>query len=234
MSKNFKPLNKEWLIALMAASLAACGGGGGGGGDDPPQGGNPPAPTPAPPPPPPPPPPPASSNVPPLSATVVDVSTGTRVGERYFENGNTSSGGQGSPVNDIQCHSTIPDDTHTHISIILNGDHLSFPDLVGTPGSPRCYYGIHTRDGSGLLHVEIDRARAYTLGDLFDIWGQPLTTTNVAGLQGMPIEVFVTDAGTVTRIETDWRAIELQSKRLITIGVGTPLTEIPNITWQGD
>lgn len=228
MSKNFKPLNKEWLVALMAASLAACGGGGGGG-NDPPQGGNPPAPAPTPPPPPPPPP--SSPGAPPLSSTVIDITDGRAVGARFWANGDTDTGGQGSPVNGIECFPTIHDDTHTHLSIIRNGEALSVPDLLGTPGNPRCYYGIHTRDGSGLLHVQTGFSRALTLGDAFAIWGQPLTSTNVAGLEGMAIEVYVTDNGSTTKIESDWAGIELQSRRLITIGVGTPLEEIPNITW---
>jgi hypothetical protein len=223
MSNLEKRLNSAWLVALLASSLTACGGGGG---NDAPVGGNPPAPVPAPPPPPPP-----ASSGPPLSSTVTDVTGEAAVGERYWVNGNTSTGGQGSPVNDIPCYASIHDDTHTHISIILNGDHLTFPDLVGTPGNPRCYYGIHTRNGSGLLHVQTGFSRTLTLGDVFDIWGRPLTTTNVAGIEGLPVEVFVTDNGTVTKVESDWRAIELTSRRLITIGLGTPLTEIPNFTW---
>ena len=225
MSNIEKRLNSAWLVALLASSLTACGGGGGGG-NDAPEGGNPPAPVPAPPPPPPP-----ASSGPPLSSTVTDVTGEIAVGEPYWVNGNTATGGQGSPVNDIQCYASIHDDTHTHISIILNGDHLTFPDLVGTPGDPRCYYGIHTRTGSGLLHVQTGFSRTLTLGDVFDIWGRPLTTTNVAGIEGLPVEVFVTDNGTVTKVESDWRAIELTSRRLITIGLGTPLTEIPNFTW---
>ena len=168
---------------------------------------------------------------PPLSSTVIDVTDERRVGDVHWVNGNTSTGGQGSPVNSIPCSPTIPDDTHTHLSIVMNGEALAVPDLVGSPGNPRCYYGIHTRNGSGLLHVQTGFSRTLTLGDLFDIWGRPLTTTNVAGIEGLPVEVFVTDNGTVTKVESDWRAIELTSRRLITIGLGTPLTEIPNITW---
>ena len=227
MSKNLKPLKSEWLIAILAASLTACGGGGGGG-NDPPAGSNEPPPVPAPPPPPPPPP---SSSALPLSSAVIDVTDERRVGDPHWPNGNTATGGQGTAVNGIECQATIPDDTHTHLSILLNGEHLAVPDLLGTPGNPRCYYGVHTRNGSGLLHVKTGFSRPMTLGDVFDIWGQPLTNTNLAGITGLPIEVFVTDNGTVTRIESDWRAVELTPRRLITIGVGSALTEIPNITW---
>ena len=231
MSNNSKHLNSEFLVAMLAASfcLTACGGGGGGGNDAPGGGGNPPAPVPAPPPPPPPPP--AASAAPPLSSTALDVTGEVAVGEHHWSNGDTTAGGQGSPVNDIQCYPTIHDDTHTHLAIVLNGELLTVPDLLGTPGNPRCYYGIHTRNGSGLLHVQTGFSRPLTLGDAFDIWGQPLTNTNVAGIEGLAVEVFVTDDGTTTQVESDWRAIELKPYRLVTIGLGTPLTEIPNFTW---
>jgi hypothetical protein len=72
----------------------------------------------------------------------------------------------------------------------------------------------------------------FTLGDLFEIWGQPLTNTNVAGIVGLPIEVYVTDDGMTVKVEdTDWASIELLPHREITIELGTPLTEIPNYTW---
>ena len=72
----------------------------------------------------------------------------------------------------------------------------------------------------------------FTLGELFAIWGQPLTNTNVAGVTGLPVEIYVTDNGTSTKVEdTDWSSIELKPHREITIELGTPLTEIPNFTW---
>jgi hypothetical protein len=78
------------------------------------------------------------------------------------------------------------------------------------------------------------RLGAFTLGQLFSIWGQPLSSSDVAGLTGMPVVVYVTDNGTVTQNTGDWSAIELRSHRLITIQVGTAITQIPNYTWTGN
>ena len=76
-------------------------------------------------------------------------------------------------------------------------------------------------------------AGTFTLGQLFEIWGQPLTNTNVGGITGLPVEIFVTDNGTVTKIEeANWNSIELTSHREITIGLGTPVAEIPNYPWS--
>ena len=50
----------------------------------------------------------------------------------------------------------------------------------------------------------------------------------------MPVSVYVTDNGTVTEAGDNWQNIELTSHREITIAVGTPITEIPNFTWNGN
>ena len=126
---------------------------------------------------------------------------------------------------------------HTHVSIFLNGDALSIPADVGiVPAAPqgRCFYSIHTHDKSGKIHIEAAAPATFTLGQLFAIWGQSLANTNIAGLTGMPVTVYVTDNGAVTEAPDNWQNIELTSHREITIAVGTPITEIPNITWSGN
>ena len=82
------------------------------------------------------------------------------------------------------------------------------------------------------MHVISATAGTFTLGQMFEIWGQPLTSTNVAGVTGLPVEVWVTEGGTTTKVEeANWSAIELKDHREITIGLGTPVTAIPNFTW---
>ena len=108
------------------------------------------------------------------------------------------------------------------------------PQYIGAApsGSTHCFYPIHTHDQSGKIHVESTAAGTFTLGNLFDIWGQPLTDSNVAGISGLPVEIFVTENGTVTKVEAaDWKNIELKDHREITISLGTEVTEIPNVTW---
>lgn len=219
--------------AMIGALLAGLSGCGGGGSDDPPQGSNPPAPVPAPPPPPPPPP-----AVPPLSSVVVDLSDNHAVGTDRWPNGNTATGGQGAPVQGLPCVFPVPNayHVHTHVSIFLDGVQLALPGNVGIhPQQPqRCFYLIHTHDKSGKVHVESDAPGTFTLGQLFAIWGQPLQTDNVAGLTGKPIKIYSTDNATVSEVTADWAAIELTTHKLITIQVGTPITEVPNYNWSGN
>jgi len=124
---------------------------------------------------------------------------------------------------------------HTHVSIFLNGEALAVPAEVGIvrPATGDCFYSIHTHDKSGKIHVEAAAPGIFTLGQLFAIWGQPLEASNIAGLTGMPVALYVTDNGVVTEAVDNWQSIELTSHREITIAVGTPITEIPNITWDG-
>jgi len=48
----------------------------------------------------------------------------------------------------------------------------------------RCAYPLRTLDPTGL--VLLGPGGPYTLGDLFDLWGQPLNRTAVAGFQAPP------------------------------------------------
>lgn len=46
----------------------------------------------------------------------------------------------------------------------------------------RCSYPIRTREPTGVL--EVWAGRRLTLGDLFALWGQPLSPTRMAGFRG--------------------------------------------------
>jgi hypothetical protein len=124
---------------------------------------------------------------------------------------------------------------HSHVSVFLDGTALAFPRNVGRVQSgttPACFYSVHTHDLSGKIHVEAPAPGTFTLGQLFEIWGMPLQSDNVAGLTGKPIVVYSTEGGVVTNVTTDWKAIELTTHKEVTIQVGTPITEIPNFFWS--
>ena len=225
-------LQKGIPVAVLLSMLCGCGGGGG---SDTPA--TPPS-SPSPPTVPPPPPPPPASTVPPLSSTVVDITDNHTIGTFQWNDRDTDTGGQGSPVAGLDCLPAPIEDyhVHAHVSVFLNGEAKSIPADIGIvrKTSGNCFYAIHTHDKSGKIHVETAAPGMFTLGMLFQIWGQPLTNTNIAGITGLPVQIFVTDNGTVTEVKDNWTDIELKSKREITISVGTLVTEIPNITWTGN
>jgi len=239
---GFARIDSLAVLLGLGMVLTGCGGGG----SDPAPSTPAPAPAPVPVPlpdpvpmPAPTPSPPAASTVPPLSSTVVSLD-GQTVGLAHWPDGNTSSGAHGQAVGPLECLATMPENyhVHTHLSIFLNGQALAIPAALGiVDQSPttRCFYALHTHDKSGKIHVEAAAPATFTLGQLFAIWGQPLESTNVAGLTGMPVTLYVTDNnGVVTEATGNWRDIELLSHREITIQVGTPVTEIPNFTWSGN
>jgi hypothetical protein len=97
----------------------------------------------------------------------------------------TSRGGQGQDVDGIKCESSeqLAYHIHEHLSILVDGTAQKIPAYVGIPGGPilpRCIYWLHTHDATGVIHVESPVVAIYTLGQFFDIWGQPLNSTRVA------------------------------------------------------
>lgn len=120
--------------------------------------------------------------------------------------GDTSSGGQGQNIDGMPCVSTMPNTYHVHafVGIIINGRQLALPDGIGmeNPGADgtyanipnwteyaTCYYYIHTHDASGVLHVESPQSvpltsSIYTLGNAFDMWGMPLSSTQIGPYTG--------------------------------------------------
>jgi hypothetical protein len=112
--------------------------------------------------------------------------------------GDTPKGGQGQPVDGISCESGEQLAFHIHAHLYILSDGISQPvskniGIVGDP-IPRCFYWLHTHDRSGLIHMEAPRQQTFTLGQFFDVWGQPLGATQVARLvvpTGQPTTIYV-------------------------------------------
>ncbi len=73
-----------------------------------------------------------------------------------------------------------------HLEIFARRETLIIPSGIGVVAG-RCRYPLRTRSPTGL----IDASRAgLTLGDLFRVWGEPLSARRIAGFTG-PIVAFV-------------------------------------------
>lgn len=219
------------IVGLFLSTAVLSCGGGGGDSAEPVAAAPAPAPNPAP----------APAPVPPLSANATDI-TGTyagQVGIDFWGANSNANGGKGTPVDDIPCHGRMDQEfhIHTHLAIVLNGQLLTVPAQLGqvppTDTAGICYYFIHNHDASGRLHVESATPVNYTLGNWFHIWGQPLSTTNVGGITGLPVVTYVTDNGVTVVHDGDPSTVELKSHRLITIQIGSQLNELPNFVWTG-
>ena len=205
----------HWLPTLFVLAAAGCGGGGGDDTTAPPAGG---------------PAPPALPSI----APAVNLDDNHQVGNAFWPNGDSASGGQGQTVDGVPC--AAANETfhiHSHLSIFVNGDEKAIPANVGivNTATTDCHYYVHTHDLSGKIHMEAPAAMNFTLGNLFDIWGQPLTSTNVAGVTNLPMVVYLYDATTITQFSGDPATIPMTSHRHIAIVLGTPVTQVPYFTW---
>jgi len=72
---------------------------------------------------------------------------------------------------------------HQHLTILDRGTATAVPSDVGRPLLSQCLYWIHTHTPDGIIHVESPVMRTFTLGNFFDIWGQPLSSTAVGPLR---------------------------------------------------
>lgn len=78
---------------------------------------------------------------------------------------------------------------HAHLAIFVDGKPRQVPAGIGVAPplkfEPRpnnqsyvtngaCFGWLHTHTPDGGIHIEAPRQHAFVLGDLFDVWGQPL------------------------------------------------------------
>jgi hypothetical protein len=132
---------------------------------------------------------------------------------------------------------------HAHLTLFVEGKQRAVPAGVGfwPPLGPRnyrngqfgvtpdnCWAWLSTRYADGLIHVESPVARSFTLGEFFDIWGQPLAASRVGPTRG-PVTAIVD-----RRVWTgDPRGIPLRSHTQIQLEVGRPLVAPQQIDFPG-
>lgn len=115
----------------------------------------------------------------------------------------TSAGTAGQPIDGINCTPTMTENQfhiHAFVGVLVNGRQYATPDSIGMNGwgplyngfvnAAKCFYAIHTHDATGMIHMEAASTTPisgsmYTLGNLLDIWDQPLTSTGFAQFSGM-------------------------------------------------
>jgi hypothetical protein len=119
---------------------------------------------------------------------------------------------------------------HAHLAVYVNGQPRTVPYGVGvlpplqleeTPAGPFVaggagFYWLHTHDTSGVIHIESPVRRRYTLGEFFDVWGQPLGPYQVGPVHG-PVTILVDGAV----VPGDPRNIPLDAHSVIQLDVGT-------------
>ncbi|HZP27144.1 MAG TPA: hypothetical protein VFB90_08875 [Dehalococcoidia bacterium] len=85
----------------------------------------------------------------------------------------------GNTADDIPCEAgeRLTYHVHVHLAIFLEGQPVTVP--AGTGIRSNCIFWLHTHDTTGIIHVEAPSQRSFSLGQLFAIWGQPLSSTQL-------------------------------------------------------
>ena len=155
----------------------------------------------------------------------------------------------GQTVDGVQCNAgekTVVH-VHTHLTIFVNGKAQVIPYGVGIPGfqavsTPQgpfvetgsCFYWLHVHADDGIIHIESPSTTdTFTLGQFFDEWGVPLSTTQVGPATGK-VTVFFTAPGKQPKLYTgNPRDIPLGDHYQIQLVVGTPIVAPVQVTNWG-
>lgn len=152
---------------------------------------------------------------------------------------------KGEPVDGITCTPTmnIRDHIHVHLDIFVDGKQYKIPPAVGMAGpviakqvpggifydnAPTgCVYWLHVHTNDGIIHVEAPRQMSFVLGQFFDIWNQPLSSTQVGPDKG-PVVAFVNGK----QFNGDPRNIPLLNHEVVQLDVGRPVVKFIPMTFN--
>jgi hypothetical protein len=155
----------------------------------------------------------------------------------------TSSAASGADVDSIGCLSQEQTlfHIHAHLTVFVDGAPRQIPYAIGitqpqpqsTPegtfiGGGNCFYWLHTHAADGIVHIESPVHRTYTLGDFFDIWGQPLGPRQVGPAMGP-----VTAMYDGKLYDGNPRDIPLNAHAQIQLDVGKPLVAPVTVSFPG-
>ncbi len=150
----------------------------------------------------------------------------------------------GASVDGIPCGTSeqLAFHIHARLTIFVDGRQRSVPAGVGI-GDPQaqqtgkgvlvaggsCIAWLHTHAADGIVHVESPVVRGFTLGNFFDVWGQPLSAGQVGPATGA-VTVWVD--GKLWK--GDVRSIPLKPHTQIQLDVGAPVVRPELISsWPG-
>ena len=148
----------------------------------------------------------------------------------------------GAQIDRIDCQSQeqVLFHIHAHLTVFVRGQARQVPAGIGiappyqvaaTPegafvAAAPCFMWLHTHAADGIIHTESPVQRTYTLGEFFDIWGQPLNPYQVGPAHGRVTALFNGRAYTGNP-----REIPLLAHAQIQLEVGRPLVAPENITF---
>ena len=153
----------------------------------------------------------------------------------------------GGTVDGISCRTlakeTVKYHVHVHVALYVNGQMRRLPAGIGITkpqlvehektgvfddvGLYDCLYWLHTHVADGIIHVEAPAKQAFTLGQFFDVWGQPLGPNQVGPAKG---KVVVFENG--KRLTGNPRSAPLLAQGVIQIDVGSQVVPFHPLTFK--
>ena len=70
---------------------------------------------------------------------------------------------------------------HQHLDIFVHDKQITIPADIGINYDERFISPLHTHDRTGVIHVEADEVRDFTIGQFFDVWGVRFTKDCIGG-----------------------------------------------------
>ena len=74
---------------------------------------------------------------------------------------------------------------HVHADIFVNGKKVKIPALVGINPGAGYLTELHTHDNTGVIHIEAQKSRDFTLGQFFAEWAVYLDSHDLGGYSGL-------------------------------------------------
>jgi hypothetical protein len=114
---------------------------------------------------------------------------------------------------------------HQHLDIFVHDKRITIPADIGINYDERFISPLHTHDRTGVIHVESDEVRDFTIGQFFDVWGVRLTKECLGGYCAKgtdKLRVFSNGKA----VAGDPRALVLTAHQEIAIVFGTEKTTV--------
>ena len=156
-----------------------------------------------------------------------------------------NAGLTGAPIDGILCNNIeqLAYHHHVHIAIFINGQPRAVPLGIGmvppalvsqtkagdfAEGSNSCLYWMHVHATDGIVHIESPEVRTFLLTQIFAVWQQPLSSTQIGPYTG-----HVTATVNGQPWTGDPGEIPLDEHAQIVLNLNGPVVNPPPIVWNG-
>jgi hypothetical protein len=145
----------------------------------------------------------------------------------------------GQVIDGLAC-AAPPNNAHhgfTYVKLYVNGQQQAIPAGLGIVSAKDCRYPVYVPTGQPNAAATLTGGQKYVLGNLFSLWGQPLSNQQVLGHHAdaaHPLTYEIAEEhGQLTPYTGDPRGIELRDHETIVICYNSPnVKAAPFTNWD--